>query len=80
LVLSLKCSQRVGYFPTLEEVPEAVLHHLRRCLALKDDVGPTPAERTAKAHRALVGTRLGVTYDPERAQAVAEPMIRRPTG
>src|SRR6266480_763356 len=60
LIVSLKCFQRLGYFPTLEEVPEVVLYHLRRCLALKDDVGPTRAERTAKTHRALVRTRLGV--------------------
>jgi hypothetical protein len=39
LILSLKCFQRLGYFPTLEEVPEVVLHQLRRCLALKDDGG-----------------------------------------
>jgi hypothetical protein len=76
LVLSLKCFQRLGYFPTLEGVPEVVILHVRRCLALKENVGPTRAERTAKTHRALVRTRLDVTYDLERAQAIAADAIR----
>jgi hypothetical protein len=76
LVLSLKCFQRLGSSPTLEEIPEVVVRHIRRSLGLKEEVGPTRAERTAKTHRALVRTRLGVIYDPDRAQSVAEDAIR----
>jgi hypothetical protein len=76
LVLSLKCFQRLGYFPTLEEIPEVVLLHVRRCLGLKEDVGPTRGERTATTQRVLVRRRVGVTYDPERALAVAADAIR----
>jgi hypothetical protein len=76
LVLSLKCFQRLGYFPTLEEIPEVVLLHVRRCLGLKEDVGPTRGERTATTQGVLVRRRVGVTYDPERALAVAADAIR----
>src|SRR5713101_481093 len=76
LVLSLKCFQRLGYFPTLEEIPEVVLLHVRRCLGLKEDVGPTRGERTATTQRVLVRRRVGVTYDPERALAIAADAIR----
>ena len=30
LVLSLKCFQRLGYFPRLDEVPEVLVDHIRR--------------------------------------------------
>ncbi len=32
LVLSLKCFQRLGYFPSRDDVPSAVVDHVRRCL------------------------------------------------
>ena len=34
LVVSLKCFQRLGYFPRGEQVPDVVVGHVRDCLAL----------------------------------------------
>jgi hypothetical protein len=34
LVLALKCFARMGRFPKADEVPEVVVDHVRRCLAL----------------------------------------------
>lgn len=67
LVLSLKCFQRLGYFPVADEVPEAVVGHVRRCLELPEGTAPSCGSRTAKSHRELVRARLGVVYDPKRA-------------
>ena len=76
LLLSLKCFQRLGYFPRLDDIPEVVVDHIRWRLELKAEVGPTREERTAARQHDLVRVRLGVTYDPERARAVAADAIR----
>lgn len=72
LVLSLKCFEKLGYFPKREAVPEAVVSRVRLCLDLNES---TPwggnAERTAKRHRAFVRGRLGVRFDPDRSRQVA---------
>ena len=36
LVVSLRCFGRLGYFPRSEDVPAAVVDHVRRCLKLAD--------------------------------------------
>jgi len=76
LVMSLKCCQRLGYFPRTEDVPAPVLDHLRRRLELADGAAPTRSARAAESHRQLVRERLGVVHDPERARAVAAAAIR----
>ncbi|MGH2719714.1 MAG: Tn3 family transposase [Actinomycetota bacterium] len=80
LLLALKCFQRLGYFPNLVDIPQTVIDHLRRCLGLPGDVGPTRGERVAIAHRELVRERVGVTYDPERARVVAADAVRSAAG
>ena len=77
LVLSLKCFQRLGYFPKREDVPGAVVDHVRRCLDLADVVQPeVGSERTGTSQRQLVRERVGVALDPERARVVASDAIR----
>jgi Domain of unknown function (DUF4158) len=75
LVLSLRCFARLGYFPRGEDVPAAVVDHVRRCLELADVVLPVCGMSTAKLHRTLVRERLGVTCDPARARTVCEDAI-----
>ena len=76
LLVWLKCFQRLGYFPDLQEVPAVVVDLCRRCLGLSEGVGPAHGERTASALRDLVRARVGVTHDPERARAIAADAIR----
>jgi Domain of unknown function (DUF4158) len=75
LVVSLRCFDRLGYFPSSEDVPAAVVDHVRRCLELADGTAPVCGTPTAKLHRTLVRERLGVVCDPQRARAVAEDAI-----
>ena len=75
LVLALKCFQRLGYFPRADDVPSAVVDHVRRRLELADGTGWSCAPRTA-GQRHMVRERLGVVHDPERARAVAAEAIR----
>ena len=76
LVVSLGCFGRLGYFPRSEDVPAAVVDHVRRCLKLGDAVVAVRGTPTAKLHRALVRERLRVVCDPQRAHEVAEEAIR----
>jgi hypothetical protein len=49
LMVSLKCFQRLGYFPRGELVPEVVVEHVRDyCLALDQRTIPDAAARTAE--------------------------------
>ena len=69
----------LGYFPKLEEVPEAVVAHVREALRLPGTVVPeVDAARTAKRHREFVRKRLGVKYDATAARAIAQGRSGRP--
>jgi Domain of unknown function (DUF4158) len=57
LVLSLRCFGRLGYFPSGEDVPDAVVDHVRRCLE-REDATAVCGAATAKLHRTLVRERL----------------------
>lgn len=77
LVLSLKCFQRLGYFPRRGEVPDVVTEHMRRCLDLAEGTKPeVGSERTGTSQHQLVRERVGVVLDPERARTVAGEAIR----
>ena len=77
LVVDLKCFQKMARFCSREEIPQAVIDHVRHCLGLAPAIEPDHgAARTAKWHRKQVRMRHGVTYDQRRARAVAEAAIR----
>ncbi|MFI7690080.1 hypothetical protein ACIBQ6_13475 [Nonomuraea sp. NPDC049655] len=62
----------------MDEIPEVVIDHVRRCLELAEDVWPDHgSSRSAKAHRKLVRQRQGVKYDAGRARAIAAVAIRK---
>ncbi|MBW8482621.1 Tn3 family transposase [Actinomadura parmotrematis] len=78
LMVWLKAYQRLGYFPKVEDVPAAVVGHVRGALGLGDDVElERAAARSAKRHREFVRKRLGVVYDAPQVRQVAEEAIRR---
>ncbi len=76
LVVLLKSFQKLGYFPSLDEVPELVVGHVRGLLGLEEAVRPRhDAYRTLRHHRTIIRERLGVEYDKERARAIASAAI-----
>jgi len=78
LVVWLKSYQRLGYFPKVDDVPPAVVRHVRDALGLAGNVEPEQAaERTAKRYRELVRARMKVTYDTARVRQIAEQAIRK---
>ncbi len=77
LTWALKCFQRLGYFPKPDDVPVAVVDHLRHCLELPADTcATTESQRSGQRHRDFVRERLGVTTDHPRARAAAADAIR----
>ena len=61
MTVLLKSFQRMGRFPKLTEVPEAVIDHVRRCLELNEAIVPQYlSPRTAESHRRLIRQRVGV--------------------
>jgi TnpA family transposase len=77
LTVALKCFQKMARFCPLEEVPQPVTDHVRRCLGLAADVEPDHgAARTVRWHRAQVRRRQGATRDMRRARMLAEAAIR----
>jgi TnpA family transposase len=77
LLVDLKCFQKMARFCAREEVPAAVIDHVRHCAGLDPETEPDHgAARTAKWHRAQVRKRQGVTYDMRRARTLAEAAIR----
>ena len=64
LLVKLKCFQRLGYFPNLENVPDSVIKHLRSALKFSDEIFPLVIPRTLYRHQAAVRKFLGVkSYD-----------------
>jgi TnpA family transposase len=62
LLVLLKAFQRLGYFPTLSEVPTAIVSHVRTCLHVEQDVEPRYEEpRTLYRHHQAIRAYLQVT-------------------
>ncbi len=62
LLLLLKSFQRLGYFPSVEEIPLAIVHHVRMKSGADANVSPIYAEmRTLYRHHQAIRDRLGVS-------------------
>ena len=77
VVLWLKCCQRLGYFPKLDQIPVTVIEHVRQELGLHEAtaVACVP-ERTTRNHKSLVRHRLGLSADQGAARKFACEAIR----
>jgi hypothetical protein len=70
-LVMLKSFQRLGYFPKPEEVPEAVVSHLRSRLGLPEDVPATPPRRSRQRYRDAIREHLCVNPYGDDARRVA---------
>ncbi|MDN5697933.1 MAG: DUF4158 domain-containing protein, partial [Rubrobacter sp.] len=67
----LKSFQRLGYFPTLAEVPEPVVLHVRSCLGVGSDAQVVPPRRSRQRYRDAIRGHLGVRAFGNAARHVA---------
>ncbi|MFA6172237.1 MAG: Tn3 family transposase [Kiritimatiellales bacterium] len=62
LLLLLKSFQRLGYFPSIEEIPPAIVQHIRAVCGIDEDISPHYGElRTLYRHHQAIRKRLGVS-------------------
>lgn len=72
LLLLLKSFQRLGYFPAVEEIPPAIVQHVRATSGVDADVSPTYAEmRTLYRHHQAIRDHLGVSVWGDHGLQVA---------
>jgi hypothetical protein len=67
MLVLLKCFQRLGYFPALDTIPEALISHVRSCLGVTLQQAPFGYEtpRTLYRRHDLIRTHLAVmAYGP----------------
>jgi hypothetical protein len=61
-LLLLKSFQRLGYFPSLDEIPPAIVQHIRAVCGIDQEISPHYAElRTLYRHHQAIRKRLGVS-------------------
>jgi Domain of unknown function (DUF4158) len=70
-LVMLKGFQRLGYFPKDEEVPEAVVTHLRSRMGLPEGARTVPPPRSRQRYRDAIREHLGVKVFDYRARRIA---------
>lgn len=76
-VLMLKGFQHLGYFPMPEEVPQAVVAHVRLRLGLSPDAQTVLPERSRYRYHAAIRKHLGVEAFGERARRFAAEVMEQ---
>ncbi|NJR57124.1 MAG: Tn3 family transposase [Acaryochloris sp. CRU_2_0] len=64
MMVMLKSFQRLGYFPTSDDIPIDVVDHIRSCLKVQETVCAIPTKRNRGIYQQKIRTHLGVKpYD-----------------
>lgn len=76
LLLLLKAFQRLGYFPSVDEIPATIVEHVRAVAGFDAEASPTYAEpRTLYRHHQAIRERLGVSaWNEEGLKLASESM------
>ncbi|MUG98939.1 Tn3 family transposase [Scytonema sp. UIC 10036] len=76
-MVMLKSFQRLGYFPHPEQVPIAVIKHLRSCLKLREWVKAIPSERQRRNYEQAIRSYLRVKPYDKVAQKLIAIMVAK---
>ena len=60
LLVMLKAFQRLGYFPSITEVPVSIVNHIRQQLSIQSEIQPDVTPRTRYAHHETVRKYLEI--------------------
>ncbi|CAG0980823.1 hypothetical protein BURK2_01830 [Burkholderiales bacterium] len=76
LLLLLKSFQRLGYFLSIEEIPSAIVQHVRLAIGMDTEVSPVYVElRTLYRHHQAIRKLLGVSaWDEDGLRVASEAM------
>ncbi|PTX55102.1 uncharacterized protein DUF4158 [Melghirimyces profundicolus] len=77
-MILLKTSQRLGYFPNLEEVPNPIVDHIRSWMNLKSDTVPGyDKPRNRYEHQAAIRKFRGIQSYGKEAQRIALAAVQK---
>ncbi|GHO71836.1 hypothetical protein KSC_107280 [Ktedonobacter sp. SOSP1-52] len=71
LMVLLKVFQRLGYFPNPQEIPGAVISHIRAMMRFPDDLVPDIVPRTMYRYHAAIRTHLDIISNGKVIRHVA---------
>jgi hypothetical protein len=71
LMILLKVFQRLGYFPTPEKIPGAILGHLRAVMKLPEELVPDITPRTLYKYHAAIREHLSIAADTKHIRHIA---------
>jgi len=74
VMLLLKTFQSLGYFPDLDDIPDAIVQHIRMTLKIPQDVTPGyPNDRTLYRHYEAIRAHLNVrAFDVQARQIIQQ--------
>ena len=75
LMILLKAFQRLGYFPSPQEIPGAVISHIRAVMRFPDDLVPDIVPRTMYRYHATIRAHLEIKSDEKYIRHVAAQAI-----
>lgn len=75
LMILLKAFQRLGYFPNPQEIPGAVISHIRAVMQFPDDLVPDIVSRTLYRYHAAIRAHLEIKSDGKYIRHVAAKAI-----
>src|SRR6266568_4479654 len=67
----LKELQKLGYFPAPQQIPGAIITHIRGAMKLPEDLVPDITPRTLYKYHAAVRQHLNINGDGKRIRHIA---------
>ena len=74
-MILLKAFQRLGYFPNPQEIPGAVISHIRAVMRFPDDLVPDIVSRTMYRYHAAIRAHLEIKSEGKYIRHVAAKAI-----
>jgi hypothetical protein len=72
-----KAFQRLGYFPSPDDIPAVIVEHIRACVQVSSEVTVSYPPRTLYRHQRAIRAYLGVKpYDEQAERLASETIIR----
>ncbi len=75
LMILLKAFQRLGYFPNPQEIPGAVISHIRTVMQFPDDLVPDIVSRTLYRYHAAIRAHLEIKSEGKYIRHIAAKAI-----
>ncbi len=71
LMILLKVFQKLGYFPAPQQIPGAIITHIRGIMKLPEDLVPDITPRTLYKYHAAIRKHLGINGDGKQIRHIA---------